>query len=301
MPRERRLDERLRQREADLPEIFRVRAQDDDFFGGKPCRDDQPIEVIVLHLAAKHKAERVGEHAVQCVDLHFRLPPGNEQAQVVHPYGWQPVGRDPVRPLIEDLEAHVLQHRQAVGERHRPAAAEQLEAQRARRGFQRTIQRHAQRLRVGEPRHHLDVGHGGTRLEVLAVAGRECRAELPEQRVAARLAQRLDERVLEIVLPAPRRCDQAHFQRVHVVLRNAPRRRAHGDHHPRERRLRKMNVELGAAAVEGLRQNCLPLLAQLGRVIFARRVDQAGEEALEGVAANEEAQPLPVLEMEDRL
>ena len=61
-----------------------------------------------------------------------------------------------------------------------------------------------------------------------------------------------------------------------------------------------MNVEFRAGAVEGLRQDRLPLPPQLSRVILARRVDETGEETLEGVAAHEKPQPLPLLEMQDR-
>ncbi len=178
---------------------------------------------------------------------------------------------------------------------------EELEAQRSRHRLQRTIQGHAQRLCIGKLRHHLDVGHGGPRFEILAIARGERRPKVPEQRVSARFTQRLDERVLEVVFPAPRRCNQPRFYRANVVFGDATRCRAHRDHHARERRFGKMDVELRAAAPEGLRQDGLPFLPQLGRVILARRVDQAGQETLERIAAHEQTQPLPVLEVKDRL
>ena len=189
---------------------------------------------------------------MQGVDLDVGLSRDREQTQVVHPYRRQSLGADPVRALVEHPEAHALEHRQAVGQRHRAATMKQLETQRARHRLQRTIQRHAQRLLVGESRHHLDVGHGGPRFEILAIARGERGAKVTEQRVAAGLAQRLDERVLEVVFPAPRRRNQPCFDCAHVVLRDASRRRAHGDHHTRERRFGKMDVELRAAASKSL-------------------------------------------------
>src|SRR2546430_3232300 len=62
-----------------------------------------------------------------------------------------------------------------------------------------------------------------------------------------------------------------------------------------------MNIEFRAGAAEGLHQDRLPLLPQLGRVILARRVDQTREETLERVATHEQPQPLPLLEVKDRL
>ena len=59
---ERRLDEGLRQRKADLAHVFRIRAQHDDLRGGNARRHHQPVEVVVLHLAAEDAAERVLEH-----------------------------------------------------------------------------------------------------------------------------------------------------------------------------------------------------------------------------------------------
>jgi hypothetical protein len=62
-----------------------------------------------------------------------------------------------------------------------------------------------------------------------------------------------------------------------------------------------VDVELGARAAECLGQDQLPFLPQLRRVVLARRIDQAGKEPLEGVAAHEQAQTLPILEVENRL
>src|SRR6266542_3298290 len=60
-----------------------------------------------------------------------------------------------------------------------------------------------------------------------------------------------------------------------------------------------MDVEFRARAVEGAGQDRLPSLPQLGRIVLARRVDDAGQEATERIAPNEEAKALPVAEMEN--
>jgi len=50
--------------------------------------------------------------------------------------------------LVQHLQPHVLEHGQAVGQRDLRAQVEDLETQRARRSFQRPVQRHAERLRI---------------------------------------------------------------------------------------------------------------------------------------------------------
>src|SRR6266536_5375286 len=60
-----------------------------------------------------------------------------------------------------------------------------------------------------------------------------------------------------------------------------------------------MDVEFRARAVEGAGEDRLPSLPQLGRVVLARRVDDAGQEAAERIAPDEEAKALPVAEMEN--
>src|SRR5262249_40752364 len=48
---QRGLDERLRQRKAHLPQVFRVGAQNDDLVGWESGSNDQTVEVVVLHFA----------------------------------------------------------------------------------------------------------------------------------------------------------------------------------------------------------------------------------------------------------
>ena len=80
---------------------------------------------------------------------------------------------------------------------------EELEAQRSRRCLERAIQRHTQGLGIGKLCHHLDIGHGRARRELLAIACGKGSAELTVQRIAACFAQRVDQCVLEVVFPAP--------------------------------------------------------------------------------------------------
>src|SRR5205823_10141897 len=123
-----RLDERLRQREADLAQILGIRAQDDDVGRRDPRSDDQPIEVVVLDLATKDTAERILEYAMQRIDLNFGIEVRRQHAEIVHPDRLAALGNDSMRSLIDDFEPHVLEHRQAVRKRDGTAQMEQLEA-----------------------------------------------------------------------------------------------------------------------------------------------------------------------------
>ena len=91
----------------------------------------------------KMRAERVLEHRVQPVDVDVGVRRPRLHAEVVQPDRRLVRRRHPVRPLVEHLEAHALQHRQAVGQRHRRAAVEELEAQHARLRLERAIEAHA--------------------------------------------------------------------------------------------------------------------------------------------------------------
>jgi hypothetical protein len=46
-------------------------------------------------------------------------------------------------------------------------------------------------------------------------------------------------------------------------------------------------------------QDRLPPFAQLGRIVFPRRIDEAGQEAFERITAHEQPKPLPLAKMQD--
>ncbi len=146
---ERAFDECLRQRKADLAHVLGIGAQHDDLVGRHARGDDQPVEVVALDLAAEYAAESVLEHLMQRVDLDLGVGARRDHAEIVYPDGAASLRRHAMRVLVEHLQAHVLQHRQAVGQRHLRAQMENLEPQRAGPGLERPVQRHAERLRSG--------------------------------------------------------------------------------------------------------------------------------------------------------
>src|SRR5262245_64791770 len=99
--------------------------------------------------------------------------------------------------------------------------------------------------------------------------------------VAARFAERLDQRLSQIVLPTPSRRDQTPLDVGHVVFGNLAGRGSHRDQNADQRRFGEEDVEIGTGAVERFFEQLPPPLSQLGRVIFARRIDNPSEEAIE--------------------
>ena len=297
--RQRGFDERLRQRETDLAHVLRVGTKDDDLFRRQARRDDQPIEVVVLDFATENFRERILEDRVQGVDLDFRVDGGGQHAEVVHPHRRRIERCDPVRTLVDHLETHPFEHRQAVGQRNRSAAMEQLEAQRAGKRVQRPVQRKREWGIRRQPRHQRDVGHGGERRKVLAIPGRKCASEATEELAAARLALGVDQCTAKIVLPSAGGSGETRLELAHVERGHVARRRAHRDQNACEHRFRQVRVEFRAGAVERLHQYRLPLSPQLGRIVFARGKDEAREESSERIAAHEKPKALPFAEMQN--
>src|SRR5262249_18116937 len=296
---ERALDEPERERESDLPQIFRIGSKDDDLFGRQARGDHQAVEIVLLDLAAEETSEGVFEDRLQIVDLHVYVDAIAHQPEIMNPDRLGPFNLEVVRTFVQHLQPHGFEHRQAVGEHHGLALVNEFEAERARRGFERAIERE----REGLARQHafgaLAIWHGAARSEGLAVSGGEGRPEAMEKLVAAGFAEFPDQRLLQIVLPPARRRHQTPLDVGHVRFRNLAGRRAHQDQGADQRRLGEEDVEIGADAVERIFEQLPPPFLQLGRVIFARGVDQAGNEAVERIAPHEETESLPRAELQN--
>jgi len=302
---QRGLDRGLRQRKADLPEVLGVGAQDHDLVAGQAGAQHEPVEVVVLGLAVEDAGEGLLEAPRHQLGLDVGAD-GGLQFEVVQRdrcVRGRAVGHRPacnaVIVLAEHAHAHVLEHRQAVGQNDSAAAPIDLEAQRAGLRAQRPRQGQRQR-RLDRERVDLQhVGHRRARVGAFAVAGREAGAPALEQFEPAAFADGVDQRVAQLVVPAPRGRGEPGFELLDVHLRHLPGRGAHGEVDAGQDDVAELDVELGAGAGVGGHQDALEADAQLGRIGFARRIDQARNEAVEGVAADEEAQPLPLAQRQD--
>ena len=244
---------------------------------------------------AANASSKIAGHRVEIEGLVV-----GDQAEVVDPDRVSARRGDAVRAFLEHAHAHVLEHRQAVGDRDRHRPMEQLEAQRPGRSFERPVQVHAERA-VGErARRHLDVGDRVARAAPPRGSRRETRGRTagtvrfpgasPRRSISAALRSSSQRRA-GLVEPA--------LELGHVDVRDLPGRRAHGDQHAHQRRLGEAHVEFRRGARVRLHQDRLPFLAQVGRVAVARRVDQTGHETLESIAADEQPEALAHAEPED--
>ena len=126
---------------ADLPQVLGVGPHDRDLAPPEPGAEHQPVQPVVLQVAAPDHGEGLLEALAHPVGLEV----GDllvAQPEVVDPDRLRAGRPHLVGALVDDVDAHVLQQRQDVGEGDGLAVPEQLEPQRARRGLQRSVQVH---------------------------------------------------------------------------------------------------------------------------------------------------------------
>ena len=234
MRRERGLDERLRQRKAELAQVASVGAQHDDLVGRQPRRQHQPVEVVALELAAHHAGKGVLEVLPHVVDVDVGAL--DLQPVIVQPHALGAFRGDAVGPLLDHRQPHALEHGQRLGKPHRPAPTCKLEAQLPRTGLDGTVQVHRDLAGRERPLDQREVGGRRAGGEVLAVGRGKGVRVAPREGHRARLVQGAVERLGEVVLPAPRGLGEPLLERVAVHDRHLSGLRAHGDEHAHERR-----------------------------------------------------------------
>ena len=159
--------------------------------------------------------------------------------------------------LVLDLEAHVLQHRQRIGEHDRPAPElEELEAQPPLLRFERPIEAHLDAA-FFDALHLLHVEDRDPRRVGLAVVGAERVAVALEQPRAALLAEVLEQRVVQIVGPGAAHRVHPALELREVVARRSLRVDLDDEIQPGQHRLRQAYRELGVGPAERLLENPL--------------------------------------------
>ena len=205
LPDDRRGHEVAAERRPDLPEVLDVRAQHGDVAAAQPRTQHEPVEPVVLDLAAPHRRERLLEALPHVGDVQagqgLRVQP-----EVVDPDRIGAGRPDLVRALVDDLRPHVLEQGQDVRERERFTVAVQLQPGRRVDGLVRPVEvdREAVTRFAGqECLEPADVAHRGAgRVVVLVCRRQRVRVPVVEQHPSF-LAEPLDERVGEIVGPRP--------------------------------------------------------------------------------------------------
>ncbi len=288
----------LAERHARLPQVARDGPQHGDVAPVEPRAQHQAVEAVALDLAPPDARERILEALSHLA--HVELAAGRVvDAEVVDP-GRRPVARrDLVGPLVARPQPHALEHRQDRRERQRLAAAVELAAQRARGGLERAVEADRELLVRREPLDSPDVHDRRARKPVLAVADRKRIAVAAVQRGAVLLSELVEQCFAQVVGPRAGRLHDPRLDRGRVVGGQPARPHPHREVDAHEHRLRQAQLEVDALGVERLGQDLLDALPVARVEAVAREEHEAGDVALEGVAADEHPHALALPERED--
>ena len=205
-----------------------------------------------------------------------------------------------VRALGVDVDAHILQYGQRLGQRERLILAEYHEVHVP--GFDpvRLVQLDRAALASLEhPVYRADVAAGIPGIGVFLVARRKDAAVHAKQFVTFVVTEGLPHLFTKLVRPAYDDLLDAAFNVVDADPGPLPRWCPHDRVQARERRVGYLDAGVDGCAVESVFQDVLDLAANGCRIAFARYEYEAGEKPPEGIAAQEKSDPLPVLEIED--
>ena len=206
---------------------------------------------------------------------------------------------DLARMLVLDLQTHVLQHRERVGEHHRAAPdLEELEAQPPLSRLEGAVEAHLDAVLL-DALHLLHVEHRDPRGVVLSVVGTERVAVAPEQARAALLAEGLEQGVVQVVGPGAAHHVQAALQVRDVVARSALRIDVDDEVEPGQHRLREQHRELGVRPAERLLEDALDDQPAPGGESIPGHEHDARVEPPEPVRVHEQPDPLPLLQVQD--
>ncbi len=175
----------LRKRHADLAQKARQRADQGDVAPDQPGRQHQRVIAVILGAAAHDGEEASLDLFPQRIEIErlarSAFTDGAFQRHVMEPDVGPVLRLDVVGALIDDAEAHVFQHRHALGQRDRTAVAEDFEAGAGRLGAETAVQFDAERMFSGQRFDDLNIGDGGRRRIDLAVIDRKSVAVVRQQ------------------------------------------------------------------------------------------------------------------------
>ena len=292
------------------PELA-VGAQYGDLTPGQPGNGDEPVEAVVLDLAGPDFREAILEGVLH-VDGVQLDPALAEHAEIVNPVALLAAGgRDSIGGLLDHLEAHVLEHRQNVGQGYRIAGTIDLEME----CVDPHIELRGDIAGIRQFLYFQDVADRRIGVEQFLIGRWKTFLEAFREDQALGFAPMIDTSLPEIVGPQPRSLDDAllddgdivaapptaAFPATHISLNHAPGAMGGMDDEvdARHHRLGKLDGEFRRGAAEGFQKHRLHALAQRGIVALAGHVDEAGEEPRVIVAPEEQAYPLTLLEMQD--
>ena len=168
---ERALNVAMAECPAGLTQVLGIGSENDDLAPAELCAQHQPIESVVLHVAAPDPREGLLKFIPDLVQIELTLS-GIFHAEVVHPHAGAVRAPDLAGPFLLYPQTHVLQHGQGVGKRYRTFGVKHLELQDPIGRFQGPVEAHRQRvLLIGQSLHLLDVVNSDPWNVALAIVG----------------------------------------------------------------------------------------------------------------------------------
>src|SRR5919197_5038297 len=191
---------------------------------------------------------------------------------------------DLIRALVNHLEAHVLEHRDALGKWDRPVVAPYLQSNAVACVADAPMKVDAEGAARREPFDDPNIGERRGGRIVLPISLREGVAVTLEQRAGPKRIVAARQFVAELVSPgAHDRFDCALEARAIRIRRLSARKKA-DEVDANELSLREERVERAHAALVGVGKIIADRLAHGAAVALARNIDQDGDEAIEAVA-----------------
>ena len=284
--------------QADLLEVARVGAQQRHVAPGHRGGQHQAVEAVVLGRALDDADEGILQGLVELLDIDIDAFGGGE-GEVVNPELAAIGAAQLVGEFAKHAQAEVLQDRQDIGQRQRRVGVVQLAVQLLLALGQRLVEAHHQLALIGQAEQVLHVDHRRVRGEALGVAGREAFREIGQHLGALGLAKAFDDQAGIVVLPRTAGLDDFLLQARRVDLHASRWVHLEDELHARQHRLGEVGPELAIAGLQALHEDLLDLHPRLGGIHVARHVGQAVGEAAVGVAAQEQAQFVALLDLHD--
>ncbi len=294
--REHALHVRLAVAQAGLQEVLAQRPQQYRLPPIEARAQDECIEAVVLGVAAQHERERLLE---ACVDGRRieRLLARRLELEVLNPQRIRAAYR--VEALADDIEAHVLEHRQRDVELDRLAAFDRREPEAVGVGAGRAHELDLELARVlVDQRKLLDVDAGARGIRFVLIRGREVLAEAVQEVERTLLGQLRQQRLAHAVLPRAYGVLELALQRCDVGLFLLRRHGPHGHRKARERGFGDGELALDGVATEAAQEDRLDRAPRARVVLIARQVHETRVEPAERFAAHEQLELVTVFEAE---
>ena len=294
----------LRIGRADLAQIAAERPQQGSLAPGKAGSEDELVEAVGFGEAAELRHQRRLDRRIEMLDVDLPAA-GAFQRHVVQPDTRIGAGRavllgsDVEGALVDNAEAHILQHRHALGERDRGAAREQLEIGSGRPVAVAAIEIDRTRPLRRQLLQHVDVDQRILGRVALAIGGAEGLGIALGEGPGGGTGLLRVERVLEAVAPGADDRGDAGFQRVAVDLGRATLVAPDDVVGAGERSLRIGRIGGGDAALVDAGEEFADAPAHRGVVTILRDEDERRDEAVELVGAGERADARPLGQLHD--